>query len=75
MSSGIDFSKADEILTLYDRKESMLIAIMQDIQSEYNYLPAEILEHIFIEESSDSSAEAHQREIGPGDVERLVLAD
>ena len=46
MSSGIDFSKADEILTLYDRKESMLIAIMQDIQSEYNYLPAEILEHI-----------------------------
>lgn len=60
MSSGIDFSKADEILTLYDRKESMLIAIMQDIQSEYNYLPAEILEHI-ADELHLSIAKVYQR--------------
>lgn len=46
MSEKIDFTKAEEIIKSYGWEESKLIAIMQDIQSEYNYLPAEILEYI-----------------------------
>lgn len=46
MVNEINFQKAEEILNTYGRKESSLIAIMQDIQSEYRYLPPSILEFI-----------------------------
>lgn len=42
----INFEKAGEILEHYGRNPASLIAIMQDIQSEYRYLPADILEYI-----------------------------
>ncbi|BCN31973.1 NADH-quinone oxidoreductase subunit NuoE family protein [Anaeromicropila herbilytica] len=41
-----DFTKVDEILTSYGMQQAYLIAIMQDIQTEYHYLPKEILEYI-----------------------------
>ncbi len=46
MDNKLDLAKADEILNFYEKKESSLIAIMQDIQSEYRYLPPNILEYI-----------------------------
>jgi len=46
MGNKLDFAKADEILAQYGKKESGLIAIMQDIQAEYRYLPKEILEYV-----------------------------
>ncbi len=36
-------STIDEILDRYNRKKSALIGILQDIQTEYNYLPKESL--------------------------------
>ena len=36
----------DEILDRYKRKKSALIAMLQDIQAEYNYLPKEGLLHM-----------------------------
>ena len=44
--SKIDFSIADKIIDSYGRKQSSLIAIMQDLQAEFHYLPQEILEYI-----------------------------
>ena len=44
--SKIDFSIADKILDSYNRNQSSLIAIMQDLQAEFHYLPEEILEYI-----------------------------
>lgn len=49
MASSIDFSKAEEILASYEKEATFLIAIMQQIQSEYKYLPAEVLEYIAAE--------------------------
>lgn len=46
MEQKLDFAKADEILATYGKKDCYLIAIMQDIQSAYKYLPVEILEHV-----------------------------
>lgn len=46
MQNQLDFQKAEEILTAYGHKPSSLIAIMQDVQSEYRYLPQSILEYI-----------------------------
>ncbi|HEY9574474.1 MAG TPA: NAD(P)H-dependent oxidoreductase subunit E [Lachnospiraceae bacterium] len=40
------YDKADEIIAFYGRKESSLIPIMQDIQGEYRYLPAELLTYV-----------------------------
>ena len=37
------YTKADEIIEHYGRKASSLIPIMQDIQTEYRYLPGELL--------------------------------
>lgn len=44
--SKIDYSIADRILDSYGRNKSSLIAIMQDLQAEFHYLPKEILEYI-----------------------------
>lgn len=49
MNKTVDFTKADSILAAYGKKDSSLIAIMQDIQAEYRYLPTEILEHVAAE--------------------------
>ena len=46
MSQATDFLKIDEILEAHGKKETMLIAIMQDVQAEYKYLPQDALEHI-----------------------------
>lgn len=43
---NINFEKADEILNNYGRNPASLIAIMQDVQSEYRYLPPDVLEYI-----------------------------
>ena len=46
MGNTTNFDKAEEILQAHGKKESALIAIMQDIQAEYRYLPPDILEDI-----------------------------
>jgi len=38
--------KLTSILNSYERDPGMLVAILQDIQAEYNYLPKETLTHI-----------------------------
>ena len=40
------YTKADEIIEHYGRKASSLIPIMQDIQTEYRYLPGELLTYV-----------------------------
>ena len=40
------YEKADEIVEFYGAKSSSLIPIIQDIQSEYRYLPPELLSYI-----------------------------
>ena len=38
--------KISSILDSYERDKGMLVAILQDVQAEYNYLPKESLSHI-----------------------------
>ena len=40
------YDKTDEIIEQYGRKAASLIPIMQDIQAEYRYLPAELLTYV-----------------------------
>ena len=40
------YTKADEIIEHYGRKASSLIPIMRDIQTEYRYLPGELLTYV-----------------------------
>ena len=40
------YQKADEIIALHGTKPESLIPIIQDIQSEYRYLPAELLSYV-----------------------------
>lgn len=40
------YDKADEIIAYYGAKDSSLIPIIQDIQSEYRYLPPELLSYV-----------------------------
>ena len=42
----IDLKIIDQILEKYDNDSSMIIAIMQDVQEHYRYLPQEALSHI-----------------------------
>ena len=44
-----DLSRLDDILARYPRDESSLVMVLQDIQSEYNYLPCEALERVALE--------------------------
>lgn len=41
----MDAKVVDKIVDRYERKKSALIGILQDIQTEYNYLPQEALFH------------------------------
>ncbi len=40
------YDKADEIIALHGKEQKSLIPIMQDIQSEYRYLPPELLIYV-----------------------------
>ena len=40
------YKKTDEIISRYAREQKSLIPIMQDIQAEYRYLPAELLSYV-----------------------------
>lgn len=40
------YDKTDEIIGIYGAKASALIPIIQDIQSEYRYLPPELLSYV-----------------------------
>lgn len=42
----IDFAFTDEVLARYDYSSAAIIAIMQEIQAEYRYLPQEVLIYI-----------------------------
>ncbi len=40
------FAFADRVLQAHDHRKSALIAVLQDIQQEYKYLPADVLEYL-----------------------------
>ena len=40
------YQKTDEIISKYAREQKSLIPIMQDIQAEFRYLPAELLSYV-----------------------------
>lgn len=40
------YDKADEIIGVHGAKQASLIPIIQDIQSEYRYLPPELLKYV-----------------------------
>ena len=42
----MDLKKVDEIVDGYDGEDSWLVMILQDIQQEYNYLPAKSLKRV-----------------------------
>lgn len=42
----VNFELIDSILEKYEYKQNMIIAIMQDIQGEYRYLPKEALNYV-----------------------------
>ena len=46
MKQNFDFSVVDEILERYPKNESSTIAILQDIQEHYHYLPREVFAHV-----------------------------
>ena len=46
MKQAFDFSVVDEILDRYPRSELSTIAILQDIQEYYHYLPKEIFPYV-----------------------------
>lgn len=45
-STLVDFSKIDETLALHECKASNIIAILQDIQGAYRYLPPEVFPYL-----------------------------
>lgn len=46
MKQNFDFSVVDEILARYPKNESSTIAVLQDIQEHYHYLPREVFAHV-----------------------------
>jgi NADH-quinone oxidoreductase subunit E len=42
----MDLTKVDKILTNHKNDKAMLVAILQDVQDEFRYLPKEVLNHI-----------------------------
>lgn len=46
MSNNNQYSGIDRILEKYHNNKSSLIAVLQEIQSEYNYLPEDMLEYL-----------------------------
>ena len=46
MNNNFDFSVADKILDAHGCKQQAVIAILQEIQEHYRYLPQEVFPHI-----------------------------
>jgi len=46
MSAQVDFAVIDKILAAHDCKQSGIIAILQEIQEHYHYLPREIFPYL-----------------------------
>ena len=46
MKASFDFSIVDEILSSYQCSQQAIIAILQDIQEHYHYLPKEIVPYL-----------------------------
>ena len=46
MQPSFDYRAVDEILSLYEKKESNIIAILQDVQERYHYLPREVFPYL-----------------------------
>ncbi len=46
MSAQFDFAIVDKVLAAHDCKQSGIIAILQEIQEHYHYLPKEIFQYI-----------------------------
>ncbi len=46
MNTTDSFTKVDEILEKYEKDSTKLIAIMQEVQGEYRYLPETVLEYL-----------------------------
>lgn len=42
----MNLKKVDEVIEKYDSNDSWLVMILQDVQDEYNYLPADAIKHI-----------------------------
>lgn len=42
----MNLKKVDEIIKKYDSSASWLVMILQDVQDEYNYLPADAIKHV-----------------------------
>lgn len=46
MNSNKQYHAVDQIIDRHDNKKSALIAVLQEIQNEYKYLPEDVLEHV-----------------------------
>lgn len=46
MNESFDYRPIDEILAVHGTKHTAIIAILQDIQEKYNYLPKEIFPYL-----------------------------
>ena len=46
MNNNFDFSIVDKILDAHDCKQQAVIAILQEIQEHYRYLPQEVFPHL-----------------------------
>lgn len=46
MDKAFDYSGLDRILTIHEYNASNIIAILQDTQEEYRYLPKEVFEYL-----------------------------
>lgn len=46
MKESFDFTVVDRILAAHECKESAVIAVLQEIQEHYHYLPREIFPHL-----------------------------
>ena len=46
MNERFDFSQVDKILDAHGREERYIIAILQEIQEHYHYLPREVFPHL-----------------------------
>ena len=46
MNEQFDFSVVDSIIAAYDKNQQAIIAILQEIQEHYHYLPREVFPHL-----------------------------
>ena len=46
MLNSCQLEKVNEIIDRYQRRKSALIAVLQEVQKEYRYLPEEVLQYI-----------------------------